>query len=407
VISVSNRSSQSLRIVVLGYLVRCPIGGMAWHHMQYAIGLAALGHDVWFIEDSGDDRWSCYDPVSGITGPDPSYGLRFASEALACVGLGDRWAYHDAIAGVWHGPAADNARDVCRQADLVLNLSHANVLRPWLTDAPVRALVDTDPVFTQLRHCSDAARRERALMHNVFFSFGENSGGDSAIPDDGLPWQPTRQPVVLDKWRPTPGREDAPFTTVMQWDSYPAIEYDGVAYGMKSDSFGPYTDLPRRTSQAMEIALGSPSAPRKELRRNGWRVRDPLKATKDPWTYQRYIRRSKGEFSVAKHGYVAARSGWFSERSAGYLASGRPVVVQDTGFSAWMKTGRGVLPFTSPAEAIAGLEEVSAHYARHCREAREIAEAYFDANTVLAALVEKAMRTTVTNAAMEPEGATT
>jgi len=407
VTSGSNPRSDALRIIVLGYLVRCPIGGMAWHHMQYAIGLAELGHDVWFIEDSGDDAWSCYDPTRGVTGPDPSYGLRFASSALARVGLGDRWAYHDALAGTWHGPAADTAVNACADADLVLNLSNANVLRPWLHAAPVRALIDTDPVFTQLRHLCDADRRARALQHNAFFTFGENICRDTAIPDDGLPWRPTRQPVVLDKWRATPGPSTKPFTTVMQWESYPSIEYRGQQYGMKSDSFVSYADLPSRTGQVLELALGGESAPRKALRRNGWKLRDPLRPTKDPWTYQRYIRRSKGEFSVAKHGYVVGRSGWFSERSAAYLASGRPVVVQDTGFSDWIDTGCGVVAFGSPEEAVAGLQDVDRRYALHCRAAREIAEAYFDAGKVLSALVDSAMSTRDTRPAVRLEATTT
>ncbi len=404
--SGSRRGSNALRIVVLGYLVRCPIGGMAWHHMQYAIGLAQLGHDVWFIEDSGDDPWSCYDPTGGMTGPDPTYGLRFASLALACVGFADRWAYHDALTDTWHGPAADTAVEACEQADLVLNLSGANVLRPWVAAAPVRALVDTDPVFTQVRHLTDSARRARALQHNAFFTFGENVHQHAAIPDDDLPWRPTRQPVVLHEWRVTPGRADGAFTTVMQWESYASFEYRGQRYGMKADSLASYTDLPSRTDQPLELALGGETAPRKELRQHGWKLRDPLQPTRDPWTYQRYIRRSKGEFSVAKHGYVAGRSGWFSERSAAYLASGRPVLVQDTGFADWLETGRGVVAFASPDEALAGLREIDDRYDRHCAAAREIAEAYFDSDKVLSRLVDSAMSQGGTSVAATRQGAT-
>lgn len=391
--SMSNGRGEALRIIVLGYLVRGPIGGLAWHHLQYAVGLAELGHDVWFIEDSGDDSWACYDPVSGMTGPDPTYGLRFAAEALTILGLGDRWAYHDALGGGWHGPAAARAVHACREADLVLNLSGANVLRPWLLDARVRVLVDTDPAFTQLQHLSDGRRREHALLHNAFFTFGENIGRGAAVPDDGLPWQPTRQPIVLEKWRPTPGPANGAFTTVMQWESYAPIDYGGRRYGMKSESFPPYADLPSRTAETLELALGSSSAPRAELRAKGWKVRDPLRLTKDPWTYQRYIRRSKGEFSIAKHGYVTGRTGWFSERSAAYLASGRPVVVQETGFSEWMDAGLGVVPFTSADEAARGLQDVSKRYETHCRAARDLCEAYFDARKVLPALIDAAMQT--------------
>jgi hypothetical protein len=377
---------------------------MAWHYMQYAIGLAALGHDVWFVEDSGDDQWACYDPTTGVTGPNPTYGLHFAADALGCVGLGDRWAYHDALTGTWHGPAAATALDACRTADLVINVSHANVLRPWLEDAPVRALIDTDPVFTQLRHLADQRRRDRALMHNRFFSFGENAPA-GALPDDGTSWQPTRQPVVLNKWRVTPGPAKGLFTTVMQWDGYQSMQFDGLLYGMKSDSFRPYMGLPGHTSEKLELAVGSDSAPRDELHRNGWKLRDPLDPTRTPWRYQQYVRRSKGEFTVAKHGYAISRCGWFSERTANYLASGRPAVIQDTGFDEWMDTGMGVVTFNTPDEAIAGLEDVGARYGEHCKAAREVAEAYFDSAKVLSALVESAMRNQDSSVARKPEGA--
>lgn len=403
--SVSNGRGERLRIVVLGYVVRCPIGGMAWHYMQYAIGLAELGHDVWYVEDSGDDSWACYDPRTGTNGPDPAYGLRFASEALACVGLGDRWAYHDALGGRWHGPAAAAALDACRTADVVINVSHANVMRPWLLEAPVRILIDTDPVFTQARHLNDAERLRRALLHNSFFTFGENIGRNSSVPDDGLPWSPTRQPIALEKWRVTTGEPHRPFTTVMQWDGYPAIEHDGHRYGMKSDSFGAFIEIPSRTDEILEMAVGGQTTPRSQLRRKGWKIRNSLQPTRDPWTYQRYIRRSKGEFSVAKHGYAAAWSGWFSERTAAYLASGRPALVQDTGFSDWLPTGLGVVAFTTAEEAVTGLSDVSGAYEPHCKAAREIAEEFFDARKVLSELIESATEGG-NEVAPRPEGVT-
>jgi hypothetical protein len=177
----------------------------------------------------------------------------------------------------------------------------------------------------------------------------------------------------------------------MLWESYPAREYGGVRYGMKSDSFAPYLDLPRRAGRVFELAVGSPSAPRDLLRASGWLVRDPREPTRDPWTYQRYVESSKAEFAVAKHGYVASGSGWFSERSVTYLASGRPVLLQDTGFSRWLPTGTGLVAFGTPEEALAGIADIDRRYAVHCRAAREIAEEYFDARTVLPELLESAM----------------
>jgi hypothetical protein len=162
-------------------------------------------------------------------------------------------------------------------------------------------------------------------------------------------------------------------------------------YWMKSHSFTSYMDLPEKTAAPMEIALGSASAPRDLLGSKGWLLRDPLAVTRDPWTYQDYIRSSKAEFSVAKHGYVLTKSGWFSERSAAYMASGRPVVIQDTGFSRWLPVGTGVLPFTGLEEAVAAIEDVCSRYKLHCEAAREIAAEHFDFRVVLEKLLQDAL----------------
>jgi hypothetical protein len=276
-------------------------------------------------------------------------------------------------------------------ADVVLNLSGANPLRAHALASPVRVLVDTDPVFTQVRHLSDPKAAAGARLHTAFFTFGENIGRPGCtIPDDALPWQPTRQPVLLRAWDVTPSPAGARFTTVMQWDSYPAAVYAGERFGMKSDSFGPYFDLPRRSPYPLEIALGRSEPAVDLLREYGWTVRSARQPTRDPWAYQRYIRGSAGEFTVAKHGYAISRSGWFSERSASYLASGRPVVTQDTGFTDWLETGSGVHSFRSPEEAVAALEAVHRAPRREADAARSVAERYFDSRHVLSSLLERA-----------------
>ena len=385
-----------MRILVLGYLIRGPLGGLAWHHLQYVLGLHRLGHDVYFIEDSSDSP-ACYDPSRHVTDENPAYGIRFTAAAFERLGLGDRWSYYDAHTERWLGPCADKAPQLCATADVLLNVSGVNPVRPWLAGVPVRALIDTDPVFTQVRHLTDASARRLADWHTHFFTFGENFGSPGCrIPDDGLPWLPTCQPIVLDVWEATPGRPNGRFTTVMQWDSYERREYGGVRYGMKAESFGPIIEVPERIDAELELAIGSANAPREALERHGWLLRDPLEVTRDPWTYQEYIRQSRAEFSVAKHGYVVSNSGWFSERSACYLASGRPVVVQDTGFPGQLAGGAGVLGFANPGEACAALQEVQDNYRLHCEAAREIAEEYFDARKVLRALLDQALTGTAT-----------
>jgi len=390
-----------LQIVVLGYLVRGPFGGGAWHHLQYVLGLHLLGHDVAFIEDS-DDYESCYDPDLGAMTTDPSYGLRFAQDALGRLGFGERWAYHDAHTCRWHGPLGDRAVDWCRQADMVLNVSGVNPLRPWLDSVPARVLVDTDPGFTQLRHLADPAARERAASHTAFATFAENYGQpECLVPSDGFPWQPTRQPVVLEAWPLTPHPMGSHMTTVMAWESYPDLEHAGRRLGTKSASFAPYMSLPSESPVALELAVAGPAAPRAELARHGWLIADPAVVAVDPWTYRQYLQASLGEFSVAKHGYVTTNSGWFSERSAAYLASGRAVVTQETGFSRTLPTGSGLLAFRDRDESLAALTEVAARPEHHGRAARDLAAAHFAAEVVLSELLATVAASTSAAAAVE------
>jgi hypothetical protein len=398
----SKTGTGSLRIIALGFLVRGPVGGMAWCDLHYLLGLAQLGHEVYFVEDS-DDYPSCYDPGRSVTDTDPTYGLRFIDRIFQEVGLGRRWAYYDAHKSFWHGPCADRILKLCESSDILLNLAGvSHPVRPWMMEIPIRVFVDKDPVFTQIRHMDEPEAKNKASQHTAHFTFAENfRNREDLLPDDGLQWEETRHPIFLGAWPAAAGRPRGRFTTVMQWESYPPREYKGRRYGMKSDSFTSYIDLPQKTGTIFNLVVGSPSAPRDLLRRKGWILSDPLKVSRTPWTYRDFIRRSKGEFTVAKHGYAASRCGWFSERSASYLASGLPVVVQETGFSDWMETGAGVIPFNNVEEALAGIEEINSRYEFHCRAARIIAEEYFDSRKVLTRLIERAINLSVSSSSDE------
>jgi|DewCreStandDraft_4_1066084.scaffolds.fasta_scaffold16001_3 hypothetical protein len=380
-----------MTVLLLGYIIRGPWGGMVWHHFQYLQGLHAMGHELYFLEDS-DDYPSCYTPWSAQASTDFSYGVSFLQSVFTKFGLEQRWAYYDAHTNSWHGPVSERIKPIIKSADLLLNLSGVNPLREWFQGVPVRVLVDTDPVFTQVRHLKKRDSLRDALRHNRFFTFGANIGKPGCkIPDDGLPWRPTRQPVALDLWPVTAGDPKGKFTTVMQWRSYPAIEYEGTLYGMKSDSFQAFLDLPNRATAVFELAAKGLGADEEMLKRRGWQIVDAETVTLDPWQYQKYLQQSSAEFSVAKHGYVVSRSGWFSERSAAYLSMGRPVLVQDTGFTDWLPSGIGVMPFRSADEAVAGVEAIQGNYRRHCEAARAIAQEYFDARKVLSAMLDEAM----------------
>lgn len=384
--------SRRLRIVLLGYVVRGPLAGPTWHHLQYVLGLRDLGHDVWYFEDSTDYPF-CYDPSRGVTDGDARYGLAYTARVFDRAGVGDRWAYFDALdsGGRWHGPAAGRVPAICADADLLINVSGVNPMRPWLERIPRRVLIDTDPVFTQVDILQDPAQRRFAESHNLFFTFGESFGQpECEVPDDGLPWQPTRQPVVIDAWTPAPPCPEGPYTTVMLWDSYDRRQWDGRTWGMKSEEMEHVLAMPARCGRRFELALGGGTAPNERLEELGWRLHDPLAVTCDPWVYQDFMRASKAEFSVAKHGYVASRSGWFSERSAGYMAVGRPAVVQDTGFTRHLPTGDGLFAFTNLEQAVAAVAEVERRYAHHCLAARELVEEHFDARAVLTRLLDAA-----------------
>lgn len=376
------------RIVVLGYLIRGPLGGLVWHHLQYVLGLHRLGHEVLFLEDS-DNYVSCYRPDTNGMSIDPDYGIRYLQVLWRAAGLPVGWAYYDAHTQQWFGRSREQVWEFCRTADVLLNLSGVNPLRDWHTGIPRRLLIDTDPAFTQIRHLSDPAAMDLARQHTHFFTFGELFGQAAcSIPDDGLSWQPTRQPVVLSAWPQHPADPTAAWSTVMQWDSYRVRTHAGREYGMKSASFDPYLELPTQSQERFHLAMERAGAPRQTLRAAGWGVLDAPTVTRTPWTYQAFLQQSKGEWSIAKQGYVISQSGWFSERSAAYLASGRPVVVQDTGFSQLLPTGEGLLAFRHPTEALDNLQRVNERYDHHCRKAREIVGEYFEAEKVLTALLE-------------------
>jgi hypothetical protein len=379
-----------MKILVMGYIISSPLGGMVWHNLQYMIGLKRLGHDVLFCEDSGDEP-ACYSPETFTINPFPDYGSRFIEKVFSFYNLKDQWAYFDAPSGTWYGRSRQDALSFCAEADVVLHFGGIHPAREWWVDIPCRVLLDTDPAFTQIKHLTNPGSSQIAQRHTSFFSFAENIGKpDCTIPDDGFPWQPTRQPFVLDTWSLCTPRPKGKWTTIMQWNSYKAQEYRGQFFGMKSHAFTDFEHLPGLvTSQALEVVVdGTPDLIAK-MTGLGWHIRNSIAITRTPWTYQAYIGQSKGEWSVAKHGYVACNSGWFSERSLSYLATGRPVLVQDTGFTRLFETGKGLFAFTTPEEALEGMLEINRDYSFHCRSARAFVETHFEATQVLRDLLNR------------------
>ncbi len=393
--------ASSLRIVVTGLAATYPFGGVFWDYLQYLLGLFRLGHDVLYVEDTGN--W-CYDPRSASFVEDGSDNAGYLARQIELLdpGLRDRWFYRDAR-GETFGRRGEEVRRFCRSADLFLNISASCWMREEYFAAGRVALIDSDPMYTQasippfIDGTADEVARERVEMlsrHDVFFTFAENIGApDCLIPQGPFRWIPTRQPVVLDCFEnavvPVEARQPV-LTTVASWESTERdTVVNGVTYRGKNFEFERFLDLASRSGLPLELALNG-NVPWRRLQELGWRVRDAYEVSYDPWVYRTYLARSFGEWSVAKNAYVAGKSGWFSCRTACYLALGIPAVVQDTGFSRIIPCGEGVLAFETLDEACEAIANLQSSPERHGEAARAIAAAYFDSRSVLEQLVEKA-----------------
>jgi hypothetical protein len=353
------------------------------------LGLARLGHDVYYVEDTGA---ASYDPERGGLVEDCEPAVGYLADVMRRFGLGSRWAYRFGPGGRWYGLSDGRRDEVLRSADLLINVSGV-LERPGEYRCVKRlAFVDTDPVFNQVKVLrGDEGFAALVDSHDVHFTFGE--GVPALMRATGHRWRGTRQPVVLSEWE-CAARPRAAFTTVMNWSAskHPPA-YEGVTYGQKGVEFERFLDLPGRCGGEFEVVMNVGKrrrAPVELIRSKGWHVLDAERACVDLDGYREYVRSSFAEWSVAKNGYVRGRPGWFSERSACYLGAGRPVVVQDTGLRGVLPVGTGVVTFTSPDEAVDAVREVRGDYARHARAARDLAAAYFNSDQVLARMVDEA-----------------
>lgn len=375
-------------IIFSGNIGRFPVGGMAWVNMQYLLGLRALGHNVIYLEECGEGSWVYNWDTEELT-TELDYPTAYVRDCLGPIGFGNRWIYHAGDQSV--GMPVNEFRSVCSQADLLILLGSPLDLWRSEYDWPQhRIYIDLDPGFTQIR----LANGEPSLVNTVercerLFTIGQRIGAtDCAIPTRGWNWLTTVVPISFPHWPMAENGVATQFTTVMQWHSYKDVHYNGLSYGNKDKEFSKFMHLPSLTTQPFGIALtgGQPE----ELSRYGWKVDTGWVVSRTPWSYRTFIQNSRAEFGVAKHGYVATRGGWFSDRSVCYLASGRPVLAQDTGQSDWLPTGEGLLTFRDVPEALRGIEVINADYEGHCRAARLLAEQYFAAERVLPLLLEEA-----------------
>jgi len=380
--------SKKLRLVILGMMGRCPFGGQSWLYLNWLRGFARLGHEVWYVED--DAVWP-YDPVQNAVTDDCSYAVRHLAGCLERIGLPGQWAMRlmgreDACWGL--SPQALN--ELYRSCDVLLNIGGATDLCEWHLAAPFRVYVETDPVIAELQLANDDEHTRLAFAnHHTMVTYGENYGApDCGVPLNGIKYSKTRQPIDLDLW-PMAYAPAAPyFTTIGNYrHAGNDVTYRGETYRWsKHHEWEKFIDLPQRSPQPFELAMMvQDPKDAKLLESHGWNVVSPFAMSLDVFgTYPAYFRQSRAEFTVAKDQNIRLRSGWFSERDACYLASGKPVVAQDTGFGNIIPTGEGLFAFTTMAEALAAIETINADYQRHCKAARALAEEYFATQTVAA-----------------------
>ena len=382
--------AERLSILVTGGVGAMPFAGVVWQVLHYLEGFRRLGHEVFYLEDTG--AWP-YDPVRDTVSDDAGPTIAYVGRAMSRLGLEGSWAYRSGVDGSLHGVSEERLSEVVSGADVLANITGVTVLSDALMQIPARFYVETDPVLPEIEVATGNERTAELLgAHTHIFTYGENFGSpECPIPLPPLEYHPTRQPVVLDWWAP---RADAPrpqFTTVANWkQTSKDIEWQGEVWTWSKDvQFRPYFDLPGRVPRPLELALAiEDDKTVAELERCGWSVVEALQMTKDIDSYRAYLASSAGEFSVAKEQYARSRSGWFSDRTACYLALGKPAIVQATGSP--LPSGEGLFAFDSVDEVIAAFEAIDADYERHSQAAHAIAEEYLRAETVLSRMLADA-----------------
>ncbi len=380
--------TKSKVLVVLGIMGCLPVAGtgVAWNTIQHLVGLRRLGYDVYYVEATA--IW----PYNA-TADDCSFPVNYISTVLSRFGFQDKWIYVAAHSdGRCYGLSELQLKSLYARADAIINLFGGTVLREEHMVCPVRIYLETDPVVHQIRIANGEQKYiDLVGAHTALFSWGENYGApDCGVPLERFTYKRTRPPVVLDFW-------DAPchpaarrFTTIAHWDqSVKDLEYEGEGYSWsKHREFLNVLELPRRTTQEFALALAiDDSAAVQLLESHGWLVEDAYEVSKTLDSYRQYLWGSRGEFTVAKDMNVRLRSGWFSERSACYLAAGKPVITQETGFSKFLPTGLGLFAFGSLDDIVPAVEAINSDYQKHSRAAKEIAAEYFDAEKMLRQLL--------------------
>ncbi|MEY5027088.1 MAG: hypothetical protein RLZZ244_2616 [Verrucomicrobiota bacterium] len=387
---------QKKKIIVMGFMAGCPIAGVVWQHIHYIVGLQRLGHEVYYIEDSARLP---YDPVAYEVNEGYQYAASILDKLSREFGFEGRWAF---CARYLKKPEAaglslEKIRQLYKEADAILNVCGAQEMNEDLLQSERILYVESDPGVEQMRIDNDQGKIPEFIhQHHRLFTFGELVGSSQfPVPTHGLQWLPTRQPIVTDFWKTdAPIRPNARFTSVANWNTSGRkdVVWRGSNYlWSKSLEFLKFVEAPTRAGESFELATEIQDAHAlQKFESNRWVFTDPNPLSIDYNLYRQYLQTSKGEFTVAKDQYVRLLTGWFSDRTACYLACGRPAITQQTQFTQLYGGQKGLLAFESLDDIAAAVESINADYAGHCKAAYEIAAEYFEATKVLASLLDRA-----------------
>jgi hypothetical protein len=380
------------KIIVFGILFWYPLAGVTYQFLHYLLGLRRLGYDPYYIEDSA--RW-IYDPTMNDLSPDAAPNIKAVLPALEAHGFADRWAFRGRYPdGKCFGLSDSQIDALYREADAFLNITGAQELREEHLACKRRIYVESDPFASQVKIAlGDAGMVKTLAAHDTLFTFGENIGAaDCGVPTSKFQWLPTRQPVALELWDGLAASGGNSYNTITTWHNKGKnITYKGETwYWTKDREFEKFLDLPRKRRVRFELAATVEPSVQKLLLDHGWNQVDSIDISKDIDRYRQYIGNSRGEFTVARDQYVRPKTGWFSDRSACYLAAGRPVITQQTGFSKFLPTGKGLFGFAAMDDVLRAIDCIESDYEGNCRAAREIAAEFFAAEKVIGSIMQRA-----------------
>ncbi len=389
----TGKSAPKGKVIVFGIIFWYPLAGVTYQFLHYLIGLRNLGYDVYYVEDSG--RWVYHADSYEFT-PEADDNIAAVAPILDAHGFQGKWGFRGHyLGGRCYGMTEERLLDLYREADAFLNVTASQELREEHLACPRRIYVETDPFAVQIKVAQGDEPTLAALAaHDIHFSFGENLGApDCTVPVERFSWLPTRQPVALELWEnPFQPSAGSAFSTITTWHNKGKdLSYEGeVYYWTKDREFLRFIDLPERRPVPFELAVVVDEPTEQLLRGHHWNIVHSLPISRDIDRYRRYIQQSRGEFTVTKDQVVRPLTGWFSDRSCSYLAAGRPVITQETGFSKFLPTGKGLFGFRTMDEILAAVDIIESDYEGSCRAAREIAEEYFAAEKVLGSLMARA-----------------